>query len=725
MSEILQVPPQLIVADANTIRTATPVRGDGQWYEMAAATDWLLAKGGSLIGAGPNLASSDTLLGIAAGSSEVRNYLIAPHVQNMSRLWSFSLFRTGGTTAQGLFKAYSGHAGIVWSIASDAPIGGTTFWFVDSTFTPTSTPEDCQVEISNSSSSPATVYVTAISCSEVPRAVLEEFGSDDDVAPNEQSDVAPLPIYAQEYSETGPYSESVRGVHVGANLAETEARRSMLFSQQLSDNSIETGTSLVNVFAYAIPLRARRTSSNLRTLACYVYAKMQTGGATGEVVFSAGNDDDGAIDTATATVNSTSYAWYEVAVDTLVENMGSLDSDGGKVDGNRQYAVVQMRRATGTGYIRVRSVCILEKGDPVPALPTAFPSLTWTERRAADTVIWNGVLRVESLGLYIAYGYDTADGDGIVSTSTDDGETWTDRQPSEVTAHQWYGMAYETATSRLVAVGQNPFGTGLDPAGKCITSEDLGVTWTARDILVSELSTFPGRSPADSVQWQSVVALPGGRLAASAGLADIGDGQHYVATSDDGGSTWTGRSMPSPYNAGSTFWGQLAANADGSALVMPNNDTGADAATSADYGHTWSITSLPFTSSDAAWGGDVTYGDTAGFVAVGAESAIGYDKAWSSLDATTWTLADEAGATFVSYFVEWITATIPFYLIGGVASPTGTFLRASFDGANWYDSPDPDPGDGISPWSGAAYSDDLARIAMVNQDGVIVTGDFA
>jgi len=363
-----------------------------------------------------------------------------------------------------------------------------------------------------------------------------------------------------------------------------------------------------------------------------------------------------------------------------------------------------------------------EVPDETPAVPTEFPSLTWTERRAADTVIWAGVLRVEALGLYIAYGYDTADDKGIMSTSTDDGATWTDRQTAEIEEHWWNGMAYETSSGRLVAVGGNYYEPSTDPGGKCITSGDLGVTWTAYDILPGETSVTAGGG-GGSAQWQNVLALPGGRLVACAALADIDDGQHYVATSDDGGSTWTARNMPAPYDAGSTYWGQLAANADGSVLVMPNNDTGADAAVSDDYGHTWTITALPFTSSDTTYAGDVTFGDGQ-FVAVGAEPAIGYDKAWASTDGTTWTLVDEAGATFTSYCVEFVNAAVPFFLIGGYTSPSTVWLRASYDGVTWYDSADPEPSD-ESPWSGAAYSEDLSRIAMVNQGGVIITGDFA
>lgn len=356
----------------------------------------------------------------------------------------------------------------------------------------------------------------------------------------------------------------------------------------------------------------------------------------------------------------------------------------------------------------------------------AFPTITWTARTPPAGYVWINVIWIEALSRYIAVGYKASTLEGAVAYSPT-GVTWIVFTADEVLAHQWYDVAYHAGTGRIVVVGAGkPTGDPLNPDDKCITSDDAGGTWDVHDID----NALHGAS--DSVDWGSVVALPSGRLVVGA-LITYNDDQPFSAYSDDGGDNWTTTTPPSPYDpAGThtlgTLWGRLAAKTDGSRIVIPNNDSDSGVAYSDDEGETWSLGTMPASSGDA-YGSAAAWSPDLGVFGIAGTESSHRSSAWTG-NGASWTNRFRSDVfdlpSTLSGAIAWIGADTPFFLVAGnpTSPPDDTsYVRASEDGATWFDSVDPAT-TGVAPWMGIAYSSSLARIVMVSASGDIVTGDL-
>jgi hypothetical protein len=163
---------------------------------------------------------------------------------------------------------------------------------------------------------------------------------------------------------------------------------------------------------------------------------------------------------------------------------------------------------------------------------------------------------------------------GDVWTSTDSGDTWSDKTTSG-SAHgqEWRSVASDESGTRLVAAtaGLGMFGG----PGAVWTSNDAGVTWTNRTAAQAGMGTQSWSAVASDATGTKLIAVgPGSGVWASA----------------DAGMTWTDRTPPDPKFEASfgnqvEGWHNVASDASGTHLVAAV-DTG-DSWTSTDGGITW------------------------------------------------------------------------------------------------------------------------------------------
>ena len=119
--------------------------------------------------------------------------------------------------------------------------------------------------------------------------------------------------------------------------------------------------------------------------------------------------------------------------------------------------------------------------------------------------------------------------------SDDDGRTWSDPidLTGQVKADEWVaamagpGMGITTSTGRLICPGYRRFGEDFAADGSHVYfSDDHGETWRA------------GETPSPQTNEAQVVELADGRLMMNM-RTPRGHGCRMVATSDDGGETWS------------------------------------------------------------------------------------------------------------------------------------------------------------------------------------------
>lgn len=130
----------------------------------------------------------------------------------------------------------------------------------------------------------------------------------------------------------------------------------------------------------------------------------------------------------------------------------------------------------------------------------------------------NGVCYAAGLGMFCAV-RTSVDGTNAVSTSTDDGSTWTDRN---AVAGDWQAVCWSPELALFCAVGAPASPGAVSPI---MTSPD-GVTWTAR--------TAPGSLVLFSVTW---APGPGVFVAVASGAA-----RSVIYSAN--GITWRGTSSP-------------------------------------------------------------------------------------------------------------------------------------------------------------------------------------
>lgn len=151
---------------------------------------------------------------------------------------------------------------------------------------------------------------------------------------------------------------------------------------------------------------------------------------------------------------------------------------------------------------------------------------------------------------------------GLLYTSTDSGATWTART---TTGQGWTGVAMSEDGQRIVGVVQE---------GSIYVSRDGGTTFAA----VAGTAGVDWRSVAGSADGQHLLAVASrfGPLAGTSGV--------YI--SDDGGTTWTRRTVTGP-TPPTENWTYAAMSEDGHRMAAIDN--GGNPWVSDDGGTTWTI----------------------------------------------------------------------------------------------------------------------------------------
>jgi hypothetical protein len=373
MSTILRSPPQIIVPGAsNGVRVQTPVRAE-QWKPMAQAYAWLLGQGTSLASCGPQFTNAGSADVIAAGAGRSLRFYMRPHIQNTTRVWIMHLAKAGGVAhAASAFGTvtFGGSATFNWSLPGSQPYGQPlAFVFADDSFTPSGSEVPLIVDLDVDAASPVGVNYTGIGCYEVPRAQIGEFTDPAGVpatVPDSATCQAQQPIYAQEYPSPGSlspgqiYSASVRGVMKAQSLAVSAdgMHRGTLFSQPIPRFAINSTTTFADVFDVPVWVQHRccRGEPTI-SMRWRIEASMSSASAAGEIRLTSQRAGFSSTVTVNPGLNSADFAWYSVSLIVNTEDLSRLDTDGGLRGGVAESVRVEFRRTTGTGSIRIRSVC--------------------------------------------------------------------------------------------------------------------------------------------------------------------------------------------------------------------------------------------------------------------------------------------------------------------------------------------------------------------------------
>jgi photosystem II stability/assembly factor-like uncharacterized protein len=247
--------------------------------------------------------------------------------------------------------------------------------------------------------------------------------------------------------------------------------------------------------------------------------------------------------------------WLEVSSDTVMEaNMGYIVSGGGTVTltlpTNLSVGdIIEVRQgADATGWKLVPGAA----GQTIEGHEGIF---TAGKRLWAD-------LAVSADGQKVA----AADHGGYIHTSSDGGQTWTER--SALGKQPWSQIACSSDGQKLVTAARD---------GYIYTSDDGGQNWSER------------RS-AGARYWIGIAVSGDGQFIVA------GEADGYVYTSSDGGTSWIPRTA-----AGKRYWPNLTISADGQYLTS----TAGNLTISNDGGQTWTEPSnLPSSSPSVAVSGD-------------------------------------------------------------------------------------------------------------------------
>jgi photosystem II stability/assembly factor-like uncharacterized protein len=200
---------------------------------------------------------------------------------------------------------------------------------------------------------------------------------------------------------------------------------------------------------------------------------------------------------------------------------------------------------------------------------------------------------------------------GRLYTSSDYGNSWTERRPAGDANILWMCAASDDDGSNLIV--------GV-VSGRLYTSANSGANWTERQ----------PTGGADNRSWQSVASnSDGSKLIAANSLR--------LYTSDNSGATWTERQ---PAGADDFDWEGVASNSDGSKLVAVAN--GDRVYISIDSGVTWEE-ERPDGDSDLAWN-CVASDDSGSNLIVGYTSG----RLFTRVEATSYSEATWAETTLTS-----------------------------------------------------------------------------
>jgi hypothetical protein len=347
MAFVPTIPPRVIDPDTNSVRAAYQIAGRSTWVPRAQAVSFLLGKGGSLVIGGPYNGT------IAAGSALAFHFYYWPRKQNQFQLWTIGICTSSTAGASGTVEIPSGTEVGSWQIDDNTDSHQPQpFTFQRTVASPTSSPSEITINVTNDSTSDTSILVTGICGYELPRYELNTFTASS--MPDEQSCYAKAPIYAENADE-----KSVNGVAVSAFNALDEARRSVLFSWAHPFGVVVTaaafpGTSNVFLLDPSIVARHLYNGTNTASVAVAVFAKMVGSTPAGDVKITAQSGG-----TVTLHFTSTSATWVTGTLTVETEDLTRLATDGGLRGGSRETLKIEARKTAGTN-ITIYGICIGE-----------------------------------------------------------------------------------------------------------------------------------------------------------------------------------------------------------------------------------------------------------------------------------------------------------------------------------------------------------------------------
>lgn len=342
-------PPQFPGATtaANGVRIAAPVYGDGQWSEYGAFANWLIGRGSPLVIAGPSELISNN-------SSDTHRFYLWPHIQNFARIWMVTLAKTSGQYMSGTITLPDSSSR-TWVIPEGTPpMQGILFPALELVDPPSGTAGGVEVTIAvDAAPDEPGIFPYAISCYEVPRATLADFGSV--VVPDLDTLASGQLIY--DPADDG----SVPAVMRASVDALSEARRACLFSAYFPAGVTITDTAFdgtTNIFTTSgandppVVARHRHNAVTSHTIAWAAYVESTgttPGGDLRVTSTSPSGSDTQSIPTGPAWITGT------IAVETE-----DLSQAGGLRGGTRNPIIVEATRDADATNVTVYGFCMGE-----------------------------------------------------------------------------------------------------------------------------------------------------------------------------------------------------------------------------------------------------------------------------------------------------------------------------------------------------------------------------
>ena len=353
MADVPQFPPVLDVTEGDPysnrdIRAARPVRAAGQWADMATAANWCIAKGGTLVTAGP-------CSGAAPGSSQTYRYWLHPRAQIYARQWCVSLAMLNATVANhhatGTIQVPSGTDIGRFEITPSDIYRTKPFRFIQVLSSPSATPAETTFRlVVDSTSGLPGVYMVGVSCYELRRSTIGAFGGASGIATGMSTVQAGAPI-----TGAGFAGRSVDGVMtngIDRPLLQVEARRSSFFDSYIpAGQTVET--TYEPLFATNPPVLASTRNGGVATaIAVSAYG---SGPAGSNVRFRALRSGD-----ITTLALPTSNGWVHGGLIVDGEFPGTWQIDGGlRGTSDRDEVLVEAQRF-GAGTCTVYGIKMAE-----------------------------------------------------------------------------------------------------------------------------------------------------------------------------------------------------------------------------------------------------------------------------------------------------------------------------------------------------------------------------
>ncbi|MFA6094858.1 MAG: tail fiber domain-containing protein [Candidatus Paceibacterota bacterium] len=458
--------------------------------------------------------------------------------------------------------------------------------------------------------------------------------------------------------------QSTTNLAEGANQYFTTARAREALSSTAPGLSYATSTGVLSLTSgYNIPSTASTTDWNTAYLNRISSATSPLSLSSGVLAISQANASSGGYVSASDWVrfNSLTNSW-QLSTNGIYYNAGGKVGIGTSNPISKFSVVQDSNTAAG--------------GMTISSLPSGQGSNWTANSTGGGTRDWVDITSSAD-GMKLA-ALDGSTGKYIY-TSTDGGQSWTQRFSLTASGYYWYSIASSADGTKLVAISAY---SGMG-GGKVFTSTDSGVTWTQRTGL-------------DTTDPQDVASSADGNKLA---IATVGsdDAFDYIYTSVDSGATWTQQTA-----AGNRTWRSIASSADGAKLVAVTY--GSYIFTSTDSGVTWTQRTV---AGSRYWTSVTSSSDGTKLAAVYSGGSNGYIYT-SSDSGSTWTQQTAGGARRWSSISSSEDGSI---IIAGAGSP-GYLYTSTDSGVSWNEQ----TGAGSRYWADVVSSSDGTKIAALSDD---------